>query len=112
MNTRYLKQKGRMFQQKIRDLIIESFGLPQEDVKSCSMGAGGVDIQLSSHAKRVFPFSIECKNVKGLSALSTYYKQSVLNCVKETIPVLVCEMPDGKPLVTMSLEDFFEVVRR
>jgi len=112
MNTRYLKQKGRMFQQKIRDLIIESFNLPQEDVKSCSMGAGGVDIQLSSHAKKVFPFSVECKNVKKLSPLSDYYKQSVSNCVEETTPVLVCEMPNGKPLVTMSLEDFFKVIHR
>ena len=89
MNTRYLKQKGRMFQQKSEISLLNLFGLPQEDVKSCSMGAGGVDIQLSSHAKKVFPFSVECKNVKKLSALSTYYKQSVSNCVEETTPVLV-----------------------
>lgn len=106
MNTRYLKEKGRKFQQKVRDMIIEEFNFPESDVRSCSMGAPGVDIQLSEMAKEQFPFSVECKNVKKLSPLSEYYNQAVSNCVEETKPVLVSNMPDGQTLVTMSIEDF------
>jgi len=112
MNTRYLKEKGRKFQQKIRDMIIEEFNFPESDVRSCSMGAPGVDIQLSKVAKEKFPFSVECKNVKKLSPLSEYYKQSVSNCVDETMPVLISNMPDGQSLVTMSVEDFFFLAKR
>jgi len=57
------KDKGRKFQQLIRDRILETFPeLEKEDVRSTSMGCGGADIQLSPAALRLFPVGAECKH--------------------------------------------------
>jgi len=65
VKTSSAKAKGRRLQQKVRDLILETFSeLEEDDVRSTSMGAGGEDVQLSPLARRKFPFSVECKNVE------------------------------------------------
>ena len=68
MKTSSCKQKGRKLQQKVRDIILESFdNLREDDVRSTSMGAGGEDVLLSPAARDVFPFSVECKNQEKLN---------------------------------------------
>jgi len=62
------KSKGRRLQQFVRDMILENFDhLEPDDVRSTSMGAGGEDVLLSPAARKVFPFSVECKNVEKIS---------------------------------------------
>ena len=56
------KAKGRHLQQKIRDDIINTFKLTENDVRSTSMGAKGCDILLSENARINFPYAIECKS--------------------------------------------------
>jgi hypothetical protein len=61
------KAKGRRLQQRVRDDLIAALDLPAEDVVSTSMGAGGEDLKLSSAARALVPFAIECKNVESLN---------------------------------------------
>ena len=68
MKPRSAKNKGKRLQNKIRDLILEKFDiLESDDVRSITMGDSGEDILLSPAARRVFPFSVECKNQEKLN---------------------------------------------
>ena len=68
MNPRSAKNKGKRLQNKIRDLILEKFDiLEPDDVRSITMGDSGEDILLSPAARRLFPFSVECKNQEKLN---------------------------------------------
>ena len=49
------------------ELIRQRFELPEADVQSTPMGAPGLDIQLSSKARQLFPFGVECKNHQRLN---------------------------------------------
>ena len=73
MKPQSAKAKGRKLQQWVRDLILESFpSLEADDVRSTSMGAGGEDVQLSPAARRLFPYSVECKSVEKLNVWGAY----------------------------------------
>ena len=69
MKPRSAKNKGKRLQNKIRDLILEKFNniLELDDVRSITMGDSGEDILLSPAARRLFPFSVECKNQEKLN---------------------------------------------
>ena len=68
MKPRSAKNKGKRLQNKIRDLILEKFdSLEPDDVRSITMGDSGEDILLSHAARRLFPFSVECKNQEKLN---------------------------------------------
>ena len=72
MRPQSAKAKGRRLQQIVRDSILSRFPvLTQDDVRSTSMGAGGEDVQLSSQARTLFPYSIECKNQERLNLWSS-----------------------------------------
>ena len=71
MKPRSAKNKGKRLQNKIRDLILEKFNaLEKDDVRSITMGDSGEDILLSPAARRLFPFSVECKNQEKLNIWS------------------------------------------
>ena len=69
MKTRSRKNKGKRLQNRIRDLILETFKdkLEPDDVRTITMGDSGEDILLSPVARKLFPFSVECKNQERLS---------------------------------------------
>ena len=68
MKPRSAKNKGKRLQNKVRDLILEKFNqLEPDDVRSITMGDSGEDILLSPAARRLFPFSVECKNQEKLN---------------------------------------------
>ena len=64
MKTQSAK-KGRNLQKWVVNKLIETFEIHPEDIKSCSMGAGGEDVVVARGEK--FPFSVECKNVERLN---------------------------------------------
>ena len=71
MKPRSAKNKGKRLQNTIRDLILEKFDtLEKDDVRSITMGDSGEDILLSPAARRLFPFSVECKNQEKLNIWS------------------------------------------
>lgn len=45
--------------------MAEALGLPLEDIYNARSGRKECDIQLSSEARRKFPFYLECKNEKN-----------------------------------------------
>lgn len=63
--TSTLKAKGRRFQQKIRQILLDHFTcLGEKDIRSTPMGSSGSDLLMSERACELFPFDIECKNVE------------------------------------------------
>ena len=73
MKTRSAKNKGKRLQNDVRDLILETFKqLEEDDVRSTTMGDSGEDVLLSPvAARKLFPFSVECKNQEKLNIWSS-----------------------------------------
>jgi len=83
------KAKGRRFQQWVRDALLEAATwLEEDDIRSTSMGASGEDLLLSPAARRVFPLSIECKNVERLNIWSALEQSEAHAKIHGTTPVL------------------------
>jgi hypothetical protein len=70
MKTSSAKNKGRRLQKWASKLIEDVFMLDEGDVESRPMGSGGSDVMMSARARKVFPFSVECKNTKKFPSLS------------------------------------------
>jgi len=105
------KSKGRKFQQKVRDRIIETYkeyGVVADDVKSTAMGQGGEDVQLSPFARGLFNYSIECKKHKSF-AIYKPYEQCSTNAPMGAEPIVFIEGDRKKPLAVMDMEHFFKM---
>lgn len=104
------KAKGRKLQQAVRDSILDYFPtLEADDVRSTSMGAGGEDVQLSPAARKLFPYSVECKNLAKI-AVFNYYEQSRTNAGNYE-PLVVIKQNRSKPLAVVDLDHFMNLVR-
>lgn len=104
------KAKGRRLQQTVRDAILYSFpSLETDDVRSTSMGAGGEDVQLSPAARRLFPYTVECKNLAKIAVYNYYVQCSGHN---DHEPLVVIKQDRSKPLAVVDLDHFMELVRR
>ena len=79
MRPQSAKQKGRRFQQWVRDQLKDRFDLHEDDIRSNPMGAHGEDVWMSPAARTQVPYSIECKNVEKLSIWSAI-EQTRENC--------------------------------
>lgn len=90
----------------VKGLIQSVFSLTNEDVKSAIMGTNGEDILLSTAARKLFPFSIECKNLARIAAYE-YYDQAVKNA-KGHIPIVVMKANRKQPLVMIDAEWFIK----
>ena len=111
MKTASGKAKARKLQQMVRDKILEAFPmLEPDDCKSTSMGAGGEDVQLSPAARRLFPYSVECKARASISVYA-WYQQAKTNAPKGMEPLLVIKQNYGKPLVVVDLEHYMELCK-
>lgn len=110
MKTSSAKAKGRKLQQTVRDAIQEAFKLSEDDVRSTSMGAGGVDVQLSAAAKKVFPFSVECKSLAKV-AVYKFYEQARANCAKDTVPLVVVKQNGSMPLAILGFDTFMAILQ-
>ena len=109
MKPRSAKNKGKRLQNKIRDLILEKFDiLEPDDVRSITMGDSGEDILLSPAARKLFPFSVECKNQEKLNIWSAL-QQAESNAGKH-IPLLVFKRNRSKTYVTIELEEFIKLI--
>lgn len=110
MSPQGAKQKGRLFQQKMRDVLLKAFpSLEPDDIRSTSMGATGEDLQLSPAARKLIPYQFECKS-KARSPVHGMYEQAQSHGTYEPI-VLIKQ--DRKPaLAVMSVEHFLELVKR
>lgn len=108
MKTASAKAKGRNLQQWTCGQILKRFPtLKPDDCRSTSMGAGGEDVQLSTAARKVFPYSVECKSRKAY-AFYKDYDQAVANCPKGAEPIVVAKANYRRPVVIVDAEYFFK----
>ena len=109
MKTRSAKNKGKRLQNKIRDLILEKFNkLEEDDVRSITMGDSGEDILLSPAARRLFPFSVECKNQEKLNIWDSL--QQAEENSGDYSPVLIFKRNRSKTYVALEFEKLLELL--
>lgn len=105
------KNKGRLLQQWVRDRILKVFkSLTLDDVRSTAMGQGGEDVQLSPAARKLFPYSIECKSNKSF-AVYKHYEQCLANCPKKAEPLVIIKGNHKKPLVLIDADYFIKLTK-
>ena len=108
MKPRSAKNKGKRLQNKVRDLILEKFDkLEEDDVRSITMGDSGEDILLSPAARKLFPFSVECKNQEKVNLWESY-KQADDNSGKYE-PIVFIKRNNHKPLVVVDANYFISL---
>jgi len=112
MRTSSAKAKGRRLQQLVRNLILEKYPNLEldTDVRSAIMGETGEDIKLSKKARKLFPYSVECKSLAKVAAYS-FYEQAEANTPKGVKPLVVFKANRKKPMVMLDLNHFMEVVK-
>lgn len=103
------KAKGRRLQQEVRDLFLENApSLEPDDIRSTSMGAAGEDILFSPAARKLYPFSVECKNVEKLNVWEAI-KQAKEHNPKYT--PLVAFTKNGEDIyVAIPIKKFLEIL--
>ena len=110
MKPRSAKNKGKRLQNKIRDLILEKFNniLEQDDVRSITMGDSGEDILLSPAARKLFPFSVECKNQEKLNIWSAL-EQAEGNSGNHT-PLVIFKRNRSKTYAVLEFDKLLELL--
>ena len=101
------KERCRRLQQWVVKQLIETFDIHPEDIKSCSMGAGGEDVVMARAAREKFPYSVECKNVERLNVWDAY-DQAKANAGNYE-PIVVMKKNHKKPLVVLDAEYFISL---
>lgn len=104
------KSKGRVLQQKLMRKLLEAFpSLKPDDITSRSMGANGEDLLLSPAARKLIPYSFECKNIAAFVGY-TYLQQAIPNCPPDAAPVAVVKGNYREPVVVMFLDDWIKML--
>ena len=108
------KSKGRNLQKlvakKISELLNEPFG-PDEDICSRPMGQAGCDIRISPRIRKLFPYSIECKNQERFNVVSAI-QQAIDNQQEGTQWLLVYTKNRFPTVVTIDIDHFFDLLKR
>ena len=109
MKTRSAKNKGKRLQNKVRDILLETFDtLEPDDIRSAVMGDSGEDTQLSPAARKLIPYSIECKNQEKLNIWSAL-EQAEDNS-KDSTPVLIFKRNRSKTYAVLEIEEFIKLI--
>ena len=110
MKTKSRKAKGRYLQNIVRDRIVKLYPvLGKDDIRTSLMSEAGADIKLISHTSRkLFPYSIECKNRQDFKTLYSYFDQARRHLALE--PLLVVKMNRERPLAVIDMEHLFELI--
>ena len=109
MKPRSAKNKGKRLQNKVRDIILEKFdSLEPDDVRSITMGDSGEDILLSPAARRVFPFSVECKNQEKINIWEAL-DQAEGNSGKHT-PLVIFKRNRSKTYAVLEFKELLKLL--
>ncbi len=109
MKPRSAKNKGKRLQNKVRDLILEKFNeLEPDDVRSITMGDSGEDILLSPAARRLFPYSVECKNQEKINIWSSL-EQAEENSGKH-IPLVIFKRNRSKTYAVLEFKELLKLL--
>jgi len=114
------KGKGRNLQQWTCKMISNFTGLcwgKDEEIASREMGQAGTDVRMSINARRLFPFSLECKSGNQWN-LPAAIKQCQANLYPDTEWMIVLDRPSVikeeriSPIVVVDGEVFFQILNR
>ena len=109
MKPRSAKNKGKRLQNKVRDVILEKFDkLEPDDVRSITMGDSGEDILLSPAARRLFPFSVECKNQEKINIWESL-NQAEGNSGKHT-PLVIFKRNRSKTYAVLEFKELLKLL--
>ena len=109
MKNRSKQQKSRYLQNLVKDRIIKLYpSLTKKDIRTSTTGENGADVKLLSlQARKLFPYSVECKNRSDNKQIYSFYKQATKHTQLE--PLLVIKTLREKPLAIIDLEHLFEL---
>lgn len=111
MKTRSAKNKGARLQKWVAEKISTLLDIPcgkDELIASREMGQSGTDVRLIGKAKKLFKYSIECKNQESW-ALPAWIKQAKSNQSKGTDWLLFIKKNRHEEIAVMSAEVFFKI---
>jgi hypothetical protein len=105
------KAKSRYLQNIVKDKIIKLFKLPAGSIRTSNTGEGGEDIKLLSlTAKKVFPYSTECKNSQMHKGLYRNFRQAKRHNHREP---MLCDKKNREPAhAIVTLDHSFDLIER
>lgn len=110
--TKSRKSKGRIFQQEIAGLIVKhNPEINDGDIRTALMGESGDDIVIHPDKQYLVPLSIECKRTETTSVWA-WWEQAKARQTDDKIPVVIFRRSRSKPMILLTAEDFFTVLRR
>ncbi len=103
------KAKGRYLQNLVRDRIVRLYPvLSKKEIRTSMISENGADVKLLTQtARKLFPYSIECKNREDFKQVYNYFRQTKGHTNQE--PLLVVKMNREKALAIIDLEHFFNL---
>ena len=111
MRTSSRKAKGRSLQNWVRDTLLSIFTtLDNNDISCAIMGETGEDIKLSNPAKKLIPYSFECKNKETFKGIYDIINQAQSNAKASDVPIAVIKMNKFQPLVIVDATHFFNLI--
>lgn len=106
------KNKAKRLQKLVASMISEHTGLDMGKdcpIESRQMGEAGPDVRLDNEARKLFPFTVECKN-KEKWDLADAIEQAKANCYPETDWLLVLSRNRFDPVAVIDLTVFFKLL--
>ena len=112
MKPQSAKAKGRRLQQQIMHDLLSLFPhLADDDIRSTSMGAGGEDIQLSTAARRVLPYTFEAKNQVRVNIWSAIEQAHKNNPSPAHTPIVIFKKNGERPYVAFEWAHFLQLIK-
>jgi len=114
MDTRSRKAKGRRLQNWVKGKLLSAFpSLTEGDVSGAVMGETGVDIKLSTKAKELIPYSIECKNKETFKGIYDIMEQASHHIKRfdTNTAIAVIKMNQQEPLVIVNADHFIDLIK-
>lgn len=105
MKTASAKRKGHKLEALIRDKLISTFKLSEEDVRIPISGEHGMDLKLSKKAEQIFPFKVEAKSYAKF-AIYAYMQQAINHKGEHLEPIVIIKGNRQKPLVCLDFDYF------
>jgi len=112
MKNKSRAAKGRYLQNIVKNRIVKLYPvLSKTDIRTSTNGENGADVRLLTHtAKKLFPYSVETKNMKSYKLVYQAFKQAQRHTNME--PLLVLKGQREKPIVIVDMEHFFSLLER
>jgi LEA14-like dessication related protein len=107
------KAKGRRAAAELKILIHAYYPeLEMDDVRVTSSGSTGEDLLLSPKARRLLPFTFECKNVEKLNIWDALLQAQEHAEGTQHTPALAFRRNKSELYVALKARDFLRLVRK